>query len=83
MGRIKQVRKITAEMAERISEVLMQPENERKECKVLAWKTQMDFICYKVWFLCDVLERQEILGFYFDRQGIMHIEKIPTALLIK
>ena len=82
MGRIKQVRKITAALAERITEVLQQNEENRKECKVLAWKTQSDPIYYSVWHLCDVPENSEILGFYFDKQSVMHIERIPTAFLV-
>jgi hypothetical protein len=82
MGRIKQVRKITEEMAERIAQVMMQHEGNRKEYRVGAWRTKYDYVCYSVWHLCDVPEKNEMLGFYFDRQGIMHIERIPTALIV-
>lgn len=82
MGRIKQVRKITAEIAERIAEVMYQPEGCRKEIVVAAWKTKKDFINYKVWYLCDVPDKSEILGFYFDRENVLHIERIPEALIV-
>lgn len=82
MGRIKQVRKITEEMAERIAQVMMQHEGNRKEYRVVAWKTKCDCIAYSVWYLCDVPDKNEILGFYFDKESTMHIERIPAALLI-